>query len=146
MGKSRDISSNTVAQIVALRTESLTQVEISQRLRVSQSIVSRALKRHRETGNFSARHRTGRSRCTSKRTDLLIKRIATVNPTATSTSIKAALPQEVTASSSTIKRRLRDDFNLKAYCPAPKPMLSKKNIKDRIAFCKHFHNWTEEQW
>ena len=43
MGKNRDVSSHNVAQIVALRAEGLTQVAISERLGVCQSVISRAL-------------------------------------------------------------------------------------------------------
>lgn len=146
MGKNSDISSHIVAQIVALRNEGLTQVTISTRLKVSQSIVSRALKRHRETGQYGARKRTGRGRCTSTRTDTLIKRIATVTPTATSSFIQSQLPQEGLPSTRTINRRLTDDHKLKAYRPAAKPKLSAKNVKDRIAFCKRYRSWSVEQW
>ena len=147
MGKNRDISECTVAQIIALRNEGLTQVQISQRLNINQSIVSRALKRHVATGQFGARTRPSRPRFTNKRTDLMIfKRIATITPTATSSYIKSQLPPEVTISTATIRRRLHDDFKLRAYRPASKPLLSKKNIKDRIAFCKRYERWTVEMW
>ena len=145
MGKRRDISSELVAQIVILH-KGLNQINISKRLRINQSIVSRSLKRYKETGKYVSRKRTGRHRISTHRTDLMIKRIYTINPSATSSYIQAELPPEVTISTSTIKRRLRDDFNLRAYRPASKPLLSKKNIRDRLSFCKKYQHWSESQW
>lgn len=146
MGRNRDISTEIVAQIVALRKAGFTQMQISRQLGVPQSVVCRSLKRHIETGSFKARKRTGRRRCTSRRTDLMIKRLATITPTATSTFILSQLPSDVKVSKTTIKKRLRDDFNLRAYRPAEKPLLSKKNIADRLEFCKRYSGWTSDQW
>ena len=146
MTKKSEISSHIVAQMLALRQEGLTQIVISKRLGVNQSIVSRALKRHRETGKFGARKRHGRPRCTTPRTDAMMRRLAVVTPTITSTSIQSQLPPDVKVSKTTIKRRLHNEFGLKAYRPAAKPMLSKKNIKDRLSICRRYRHWTTDQW
>ena len=147
MGKTRETSSETAAQIVALRNGGFTQTKISAQLGIQQSVVSRILKRYSETGQLRARKRSGRPRCTSQRTDLLIKRIVTVTPTATSSYIKAMLPDtEAKISKTTIKRRLHDELQLRAFRPVKKPLLSKKNISDRLAFCKRYKSWTVDQW
>ena len=140
MSKKSEISPHIVAQMVALRQEGLTQIAISKRLGVSQSVISRALKRHRDTGKFDARKRHGRPRCTTSRTDAMIRQLAVVNPTTTSTNIQSQLPPQVKVSKTTIKRRIHNEYGLKAYRPAAKPMLSKKNIKDR------YSHWTTDQW
>jgi hypothetical protein len=46
----------------------------------------------------------------------------------------------------TIRRRLCNDFNLKAYRPARKPLLSAKNIRDRRCFCEAHKLWTIAEW
>ena len=146
MSKKSEISPHIVAQMVALRQEGLMQIAISKRLGVSQSVISRALKRDRDTGKFDARKRHGRPRCTTSRTDAMIRQLAVVDPTTTSTNIQSQLPPQVKVSKTTIKRRLHNEFGLKAYRPAAKPMLSKKNIKDRLSFCRRYRHWTTDQW
>lgn len=146
MGKNSDISSEMVAQMVALRDVGMKQKVIAVRLHIHPSVVCRCLKRHSQTSSFSARKRTGRGRITTARTDALIRRIATITPSATSTFIKSQLPPEVKISTTTIKRRLHDEFDLKAYRPAAKPMLSTKNIRDRLAFCNHYKSWSVKDW
>ena len=54
------ISSEVSAQIVAYRDCGLTKSDISQRLGVAQSVVSRCLKRYGETGSHSHRKSPGR--------------------------------------------------------------------------------------
>ena len=76
----------------------------------------------------------------------MIRHMAVADPNVSSSCIVARLPDEVQVSSRTIRRRLHDEFNLKAYRPAAKPKLSAKNIKDRIKFCRKYQNWTIEDW
>ena len=49
-------------------------------------------------------------------------------------------------STSTMKRCLSDEFNLKAYKPAKKPRLTPSMKAKRYAFAKEHLNWTTEQW
>lgn len=146
MGRKSDIPPHLVAQIAALRDAGFTQQVISARLHVSQSSVHKCLVRMREGGGYNARKRTGRPRMTSGRTDSLIRRIVTANPTASASFIATQLPEDVQPSEWTIRRRLRKDFDLKAYRPARKPLLSTKNIKDRLSFCKAHRSWSVDDW
>lgn len=66
------------------------------------------------------------------------------NPTASASAISNLLPVQI--STRTIQRRLHTEFNLKAYKAAKKPLLSVKNIRDRIAFCNRVQHWTPEMW
>ena len=77
--------------------------------------------------------------------DRKLIQMAKRSPRSSSTKIKAQLPQSAAVSTRTIRRRLLD-AGLKSCRPAKKPLLSSKNIKDRIAFCEKYHNWTEDQW
>jgi hypothetical protein len=38
------------------------------------------------------------------------------------------------------------DFKLASCKPAKKAKLTKKNIKDRLAFCRKYKNWSKEDW
>jgi hypothetical protein len=89
---------------------------------------------------------SGRPRVTTVRHDHVIRRLSTLNPTASANYIASQLSSGVSPSVATIKRRLRDDFKLRAYRPAAKPALSSKNIKDRIIFCTRYQHWNVEDW
>ena len=145
--KLTDFSEIKAAQAVVLSKQGLTQVEIARYFGVNQSTIQRCLIRHRKTGTYkNYRNQCGRNRVTSTRTDNMIRRMAVADPNVSSSCIVARLPDEVQVSSRTIRRRLHDEFNLKAYRPAAKPKLSAKNIKDRIKFCRKYQNWTIEDW
>ena len=90
--------------------------------------------------------KTGRPRVTSERTDNLIKRIVTKQPTTSSTQISSELPLTSSVSCRTIRRRLHDELDLKSYRPAPKPLLSAKNIRDRVSFAKKYRHFTFGDW
>lgn len=146
MGKARNITSESVAQIVILRQEGLTQCEIARKLKLNQSIVSRAVKRYKETGSFCYKKSPGAPRCTSHQTDRMMRRMVVASPTCSSSEIQAKLPPDTSVSTRTIRRRLQLHFKLRAYHPASKPRLSTKNVKDRLAFALKYRNWTTEQW
>ncbi len=115
-------------------------------LNISQSCVSRSLKRIKEEGHSKSHKRIGRPRVTSRREDIAIKKFIKQYPTASSSEIRANLPNPVKLSSRTIRRRLFEEMGLKSYKHACKPHLSKKNIKDRLNFCMQYKKWSPQQW
>ena len=146
MGKNKCISSNLVAQIVALHEAGLKQIDIGQQLSIHQSIVCRTLRRHASTGSMDHRKSPGRPRKTSIQTDRLMKRIVQSDPTTSSSAIQSQLPPQTNISARTIRRRLLTDFKLRAYRPAAVPKLSSKNVRDRVSFAKKYKDWTVQQW
>ena len=141
---SMELSECKRAQIAALCQSGMTQVSVAKQLGLSRQCVSYTMKRYNETGSFTTRPRRGRPLATTPATDRSIRRACVAAPTASAASIAAQLP--VPVSTRTIQRRLHDKFNLKAYRPAKKPYLSKKNVRDRVAFCKKVNAWTPEMW
>jgi hypothetical protein len=91
-------------------------------------------------------YRSGRPRITSVQNDRAIHRLCVTHPTSSAGKIASQLHPHVPASISTVKRRLRDDFNLRAFRPAKKPSLSTKNIADRVHFCRQYRHWTANDW
>jgi hypothetical protein len=75
---------------------------------------------------------------TSRQTDSLIHHIAVQIPSASSSYISLQLPSQVSVSTRTIHHHLQVDFKLHAYHPACAPLLSKKNIKDQLAFAHKY--------
>ena len=49
-------------------------------------------------------------------------------------------------SARTVRHHLQIKLNPKAFKPAKKPLLSAKNLRDRLNFCKKYKTWTAEQW
>lgn len=139
------ISSVVHSQIAILHEEGYSSRQIAGRLSLVQSTVVRSLKMSQGTRKFSYDKPSGRSKCTSERLDNSIVKAAKKSPRKSSLGIHAGLPPDFRPSPRTIRRRL---FNagLKSYTPAKKPMLSAKNIRDRLTFCNKYRQWTADQW
>lgn len=134
------------AQISILRKEGLSLRAIGNRLNVTHSCVSKTLHRLRSLPNYASRPRCGRPKVTSERDDNMIHRIVKVNPRASSSFVASALSTVTSASTRTIRRRLLEKYHLRAYRPARKPLLSAKNIRDRLLFCRRYAHWTVNDW
>ena len=63
MGRGKQISSTSTAQMVSFREMGRTQRMIAQRLGINQQAVQKCLARYDSTGSFDARPRSGRQRC-----------------------------------------------------------------------------------
>ncbi|CDQ76974.1 unnamed protein product, partial [Oncorhynchus mykiss] len=89
---------------------------------------------------------SGRPRKSSKRQDHLLKLIQLQDRGTTSTELAQEWQQAgVSASACTVRRRLLED-GLVSRRAAKKPLLSRKNIRDRLIFCKRYGDWTAEDW
>ena len=143
MTRGKELLQHQRSQIVAFCECGMRQFDIANRLGVTQSVVSKTLKKFQESSSFSSAVRSGRPPVTTQRTDIMIRRLSTVHPNWSAKQILHELP--VTPSVTTVKRRLRQ-FGLKAHRPAKKPLLSPKNRRDRIAFCRKYRLWTAEIW
>ena len=51
----------------------------------------------------------------------------------------------MSASACTVRQRLWED-GLVSRRAAKKPLLSRKNFRDRLIFCKRYRDWTAEDW
>lgn len=140
------ISKETRAVIIALHKNGLTGKSIAARKIAPQSTIYRIIKNFKERGSIVAKKAPGRPRKTSKRQDRLLK-VFQLRDRATSS---AELAQEwqqagVSASARTVRRRLLEQ-GLVSRRAAKKPLLSRKNIRDRLIFCKRYREWTAEGW
>lgn len=116
------------------------QVKIAQALKVSRKAVQTALR-------GSARLRCGRKRVTTAYDDRVMKKAVTKDPHTASALVAAQLREAgVSVSSRTVRRRLQKEFKLTARRPAKKPLLSEKQRKARLAFCKAHVNKPAEWW
>ena len=89
---------------------------------------------------------SGHQRKSSKRQDRLLKFIQLRDQGTTSTELAQEWQQAgVSASAHTVRQILLED-GLVSRRAAKKPLLSRKNIRDRLIFCKRYRDWTTEDW
>lgn len=88
---------------------------------------------------------SGHPRKSSKHQDHLLKLIQLWDRGTNSTELAQEWQQAgVSASACTVRRRLLEDGLVSRA--AKKPLLSRKNIRDRLIFCKRYRDWTAEDW
>ncbi|RXN11578.1 hypothetical protein ROHU_010563 [Labeo rohita] len=133
----------TRAAIIALHKNGFTVKDIVATKTAPKSTIYRIIKNFKERGSILVKKASGRPRKSSKCQDRLLKRIQLRDRS-------AELAQEwqqagVSASARTVRPRLLED-GLVSRRAAKKPLLSKKNIRDRLIFCKKYGEWTAEDW
>uniref|UniRef100_A0A096LR72 Transposase Tc1-like domain-containing protein n=1 Tax=Poecilia formosa TaxID=48698 RepID=A0A096LR72_POEFO len=130
------ISKETRGVIIALHKNGLTGKSIAARKIAPQSKIYCIIKNFKERGSIVAKKAPGRPRKTSKHQDRLLK-VFQLRDRATSS---AELAQEwqqagVSASARTVRRAVLEQ-GLDSRRAAKKPLLSRKNIRDRLILCK----------
>uniref|UniRef100_A0A3B3S7W9 Paired domain-containing protein n=1 Tax=Paramormyrops kingsleyae TaxID=1676925 RepID=A0A3B3S7W9_9TELE len=136
----------TRAAIIALHKKGFTGKDIAASRLAPTSTIYRIIKNFKERGSIVVKKASGRPRKSSKRQDRLLKLIQLRDRGTTS----AELAQEwqeagVSASARTVRRRLLED-GVVSRKAVKKPLLSEKNIRDRLIFCKRYRDWTAEDW
>lgn len=132
--------------IICLHQNGVSPKDIAQQGLANVRTVQRIIKSWTETGSSLPKKGGGRPKVSNEREDRHLIRSQLSNRFATSPELTQQWKEVgVDASQRTVRRRL---FN--AHLPsrraAKKPLLSKKNIKDRLAFCRKYRQWTVEQW
>lgn len=139
------ISPETHAMIFVLHSEGYSNREIAKKLKLVHTTVGRSLRMQKQTKRTAYSKPKGRKRCTTARQDNAIMLAIKKSPKKSSTAIKTSLAGDSSPSARTIRRRLCNN-GFKSYKPAKKPILSAKNIRDRLEFCNKYKDWTEEDW
>ena len=147
MVRAKELSVAIRAQTMLLHGMGISERKIGTQLNISRGAVQKCIGRAKENPatQFLSRKRSGRPKVTSGRTDNMIMLMAKRSPRASSLKIKSQLPATERVSASTIRRRLFAG-GLKSRRPAKKPLLTAKNVRDRIAFCRKYRNWTADEW
>ena len=134
----------TCAVIIALQKKGLTGKFIAASKIAPQSTIYRIIKNFKERGSIVAKQTPGRPRKSSKRQDRLLKLFQLRDRATTSAELAQEWQQAgVSASARTVRRRLLEE-GLVSRRAAKKPLLSRKNIRDRLIFCKRYRDWTAE--
>ena len=125
-----------------LTQEGYSQRTIASRLRLSRKAVRNAIK-----SPTSHRGRCGRRRLSPPRQDRLLKVLVTKDPRATSAQLAQQVSETGDAMSArTVRRRLQEDFQLVARRPAKVPLLTERQRKLRLQFCREHVNKDAEWW
>lgn len=144
MGRGKEVTPRKRCSIVSLRKTGMSIRAIACLLHLPKSTVCNIVQRGKVSAYGTRKTRSGRPRVTTPRDDNMIKRLATTNPSISSTEIRCQLP--LRCSTQTIRRRLVNQFNLRAHRPAKKPLLTPNQRKKRLQFCKRYSNWTIDDW
>uniref|UniRef100_A0A8K9UEY6 Transposase Tc1-like domain-containing protein n=1 Tax=Oncorhynchus mykiss TaxID=8022 RepID=A0A8K9UEY6_ONCMY len=135
----------TRAVIIALHKKGFTGKDIAASKIAPKSTIYQIIKNFKESGSIVVKKASGRPRKSSKRQDRLLKLIQLRDRGTTSTALAQEWQQAgVSASARTVRRcLLKDGLVSRAV---KKSLLSRKNIRDRLIFCKRYRDWTAEDW
>lgn len=148
MGKRKDLSTETVAQIKILLSEGAFSLrEIAARCHVSKSSVGR-IKKEEEDGREAHinRHRRGQQLISSPTDDRSLLRNARANVSSSLNDLRQSWAESgVIASKTTVFRRLKN-AGYKSVKPRRIPILTSAMKKKRLAFAMEHRHWTVDDW
>jgi hypothetical protein len=108
------------------------------------STISQIIKNFKESDSIVVKKPSACPRKSSKRQDHFLKLIQQQDWGTTSTELAREWQQAgVSASARTVRQRRFED-DLVSRRAAKKPLLSRKNIRDRLILCKRYRDWTAE--
>jgi transposase len=122
----------TKSQIITLYEEDYTQAEISEKLSVHKSTVSRTISRYKERGTLEPLKKSGCPKAVEKEDFVAIEKILIKNP---KTSLRKCAVQLLVETgkdvSYTTVRNSLNEHNIFAYSPVKKPLLTKRHMQLR---------------
>ena len=125
--------------IVKLHKEKHTIREISEKVKRSESVVSRVVKSYNDTGKIVIAFKTCRPRKISAREDRIMQRMSLKDRFKSCTEIKRVMNSNacVNVSRQTVSRRLQE-IGLFYRTPRKKPLVSSKNNNKRLEFANRY--------
>ncbi|KAI4293419.1 hypothetical protein PAPHI01_2693 [Pancytospora philotis] len=140
------IESITIGKILAFSEAGFGQAEIAEKLGISQSTVSRCLKRHALGGPTTYSKSSGRPTVVSAAIETAIMRQNKACPTFSLRKhvAKLANDHEITISYSTVRCVLNGN-GVAAHSPAKKPALLARHIENRFAAARAWIGFTERE-
>lgn len=148
MGKNKDVTPRKQAQIKILLQENMTGREIANKVKVSESVVSR-MKHKLANGECltpKKKKNSGRKRVTTTKDDRFLIREVKKNRRITSNNLMVRLHESgVSVSARTIRRRLCEG-GLPARRPRKKQKLTAAMAIKRKLWAENYIEWTEKDW
>ena len=139
---SKDQRNNAIGLLLAGRT----QTQVAVHYGVNQSTIQRLNQRHRATGSFNDRSRTGRPRFTTLRQDCRMRLSHLWNrfSAATATARVTSGRKQPRISSDTVRRRLRSS-EIRARRPYIGPRLTRLHRRRRTDWTRIHQRWRAQQ-
>lgn len=137
MGRGAHCSEDQRKIIINLKNDGKRISEISKLIKCSRGLVRNAIKQYEQSGTTKNKIKKGRNRITTRKVDRIIVRMSKNDPFLTSSQIKKKLYENynINVSSKTIRRRL-NEAGLRGCIAKKKPLVSQKNIKERLKFAR----------
>ncbi|KAI4904922.1 hypothetical protein NFI96_033168 [Prochilodus magdalenae] len=120
---------------------------VARRLAVSVSVVSRAWRRHQETGQYTRRRGGGRRMATTQQQDHYLHLCAKKNRRSTARALQNDLQQatNVHVSAQTVRNQLHED-GMRARRPQMGVVLTAQQSAGRLAFVRENQDWQIHHW
>lgn len=148
MGKRPDLSELTKGIIIGSRAAGTSLKEAAAMTNVSEKTVSRIYLAWKSGRGIASRKRnSGRKSGETERAQRRLHRIVATNRRQTTQQITRNfnVAQDTSVSERTIRRRLQK-IGLRSCKPLRKPLISPKNKKLRLEWCRQRLDWTADQW
>ncbi|CAK9832675.1 Transposable element Tc1 transposase, partial [Anthophora retusa] len=147
MGRAVHITAEQRKEIVRLRNERMTFRQIAEHMGISVHASHTAVKHVEKLDTFENKIRASRPRKTTPRMDPVIHRLSEKDRHRTAVDIHSEIlaTSDLKIGVHTVRRRL-NEFGLMGRVARKKPLISKKNRKERLTFVKEHIKWTREQW
>ena len=148
--KYKTLTPGEVEQVIALHKAGIVVKDIARQTRVKVRTVQRLIKRFKDEGGVCAPHpkpKAGRPRKVSQRTIKVMKRHLAATPKLTARQLKEKNPHLLAdVSIRTIQQRIHEDIGFGNFKSRPKPLLTPRNMQNRVKFCTKYEAWTEDDW
>jgi len=147
LGVRRHLDPCEVARCVQMSDDGMSHREIGEIFGVSNSVVSRVVRRFRETGQYTRRHGGGRERATTPVQDRYLRTLVARQRFSNARRLRNEFQNAtgVRVSTQTIRNRLHEG-GLRARRPAVGPVLTPARRMQRLAFAQDHENWRINQW
>lgn len=149
MAPTKELSSGTIARIIALKEAGHQTKEISELVSVAKSTVRKWVARKREENGGTTpkkKPRPGRPRKTSSRAVNVVKRALESEPRITARVLKmenTAVFSDVSVR--TVSRRI-NELTYTSRKPVSKPLVTRAQRARRVAFADRYLTWCEDDW
>uniref|UniRef100_A0A673W276 Uncharacterized protein n=1 Tax=Salmo trutta TaxID=8032 RepID=A0A673W276_SALTR len=142
--KTKELSKQVRDKVVEKYRSGLGYKKVSETLNIRRSTFKSIIKKCREYGITTNLPTEDRPQKLTDQARRALIREATKRPKIILKELQSSTAG-VSASARTVRRRLLED-GLVSRRAAKKPLLSRKNIRDRLIFCKRYRDWTAEDW
>ena len=145
-GANTTVTSEVRGRAVGLLEAGKRQARVAKVLGVGLRSVNRWWAQYKRTGKVEEKKRTGRPKVLGRIEKIIISKSLGKRRQSTRKLAKKFSARGLKGSKDTIRRFLRKDLGVKPYHQRKTPLLTKKHIRDRLAFCRRTQNWTSEDW